>query len=62
MWIRRLKVSDFAGIQEADLELAPGLNVLYGPNELGKSTLVDAIRAALLLQDSSATASAQAVI
>ena len=57
MWIRRLKVSDFAGIREADLELGVGLNVLFGPNELGKSTLVEAIRAALLLQDSSSTAS-----
>ena len=33
-----------------------GLNVLHGPNELGKSTLVTAIRAALLLQDSASAA------
>ena len=46
----------FAGIRSADLEFAQGLNVLHGPNELGKTTLVTAIRAVLLLQDS-ATAS-----
>jgi hypothetical protein len=32
------------------LQLGPGLNILYGPNELGKSTLAEAIRAVLLLQ------------
>ena len=47
----------FAGIRSADVELDQGLNVLYGPNELGKSTLVRAIRAALLLQDSATAAS-----
>ena len=55
MWIRRLEVTHCAGIAAAGVDLAPGLNVLHGPNELGKSSLVAAIRAALLLQ-SSATA------
>ena len=53
MWIRALSVKHFAGIRSADLEFVNGLNVLHGPNELGKSTLVTAIRAALLLQDNS---------
>ena len=56
MWIRALSVRHFAGIRSVDLELVAGLNVLHGPNEFGKSTLVTAIRAALLLQDG-ATAS-----
>ena len=56
MWIRALSVKHFAGIRSADLEFVNGLNVLHGPNELGKSTLVTAIRAALLLQDSSSAA------
>ena len=50
MWIRHLQLTDFAGISQADVALEPGLNVLHGPNELGKSTLAKAIRAALLLQ------------
>ena len=50
MWIRQLEVTDCAGIRAASVSLQPGLNVLHGPNELGKSTLVSAIRAALLLQ------------
>ena len=53
MKIRRLVVKDFAAIRESDIEFGPGLNVLYGPNDLGKSTLADAIRLALLLPHTS---------
>jgi hypothetical protein len=53
MWIRQLEVRHFAGIRSASLAFGRGLNVLYGPNELGKSSLVHAIRAALLLPDGS---------
>jgi AAA domain-containing protein len=52
---RRLEVSHFRAVDRAALEFAPGLNVLYGPNDLGKTTLATAMRAALLLPaDSSA--------
>ena len=50
MWIRQVSVRHFAGIRCADLSFEHGLNVLHGPNEIGKSTLVAAMRAALLLQ------------
>src|SRR6185295_13988712 len=53
MKILRLVVKDFAAIRETDIEFGPGLNVLYGPNDLGKSTLADAIRLALLLPHTS---------
>jgi len=53
MKIRRLHVTDFAAIREADVEFGPGLNVLFGPNDLGKSTLAEAIRLALLLPHTS---------
>ena len=56
MWIKRLQVTDWAGIAAAVIDLEPGFNVLHGPNELGKSSLVSAIRAALLLQSTSAAA------
>ena len=56
MWIKRLEVTDWAGIADAAIDFDPGLNVLHGPNELGKSSLVSAIRAALLLQSTSAAA------
>ena len=44
-----LKVEHFGPIRAAELSFGPGLNVLFGPNDLGKSTLAEAIRAALLL-------------
>ena len=53
MKILRLRVTDFAAIREADIDLGRGLNVLYGPNDLGKSTLAEAIRLALLLPHTS---------
>ncbi|MDP1916243.1 MAG: hypothetical protein Q8L14_08355 [Myxococcales bacterium] len=43
-----LEVRSFQAIASARVEFSPGLNVLYGPNDLGKSTLVTALRAALL--------------
>lgn len=49
MRLRSLEVHNFRIIRHTKLEFADGLNVLYGPNELGKSTLVDALRAAFLL-------------
>ena len=58
MWIRHLQLTDFAGIAQADVALEPGLNVLHGPNELGKSTLAKAIRAALLLPTTPSAAQA----
>ena len=54
MWLRRLEVKDLAGIASAVINLKPGVNVLCGPNELGKSSLVRAIRAALLLPSAAA--------
>ena len=49
MWIRRIEVRHCAGIAEAAVDLQRGFNVLHGPNELGKSTLVSALRAAFLV-------------
>ncbi len=39
MIIRRLDIEGFGRFRDRDLELAPGLNLLFGPNEAGKSTL-----------------------
>src|ERR1700730_18010188 len=49
MRLHRLRVENFGAIGNVDLEFGPGLNVLYGPNDLGKSTVVAAIRLGLLL-------------
>ena len=56
MRFAKLQIEDFRAIRSAELELGPGLNVLYGPNDLGKSTLGVALRAALLLPSTSSVA------
>ena len=53
MKLLSLSVEHFRGVRKAAIEFGPGLNVLHGPNDLGKSSLAAAIRAALLLQASS---------
>ena len=53
MKLRKLRIASFAAIRDLEVELGPGLNVLYGPNDLGKSTIVAAIRLALLLPHTS---------
>ncbi len=53
MRLTRLEVHDFGPVRHAAVDLGPGLNVLYGRNDLGKSYLAHAIRAALLLPHTS---------
>jgi AAA domain len=53
MRILRLRITSFAAIGNVEIEFGPGLNVLYGPNDLGKSTVVAAIRLVLLLPHNS---------
>lgn len=50
MRIKSIAVRDFRAIAQCELKLGPGLNVIYGPNDLGKSTLAEALRAAFLVQ------------
>jgi len=51
MILQRLAVRHFKGIEAADYrQLAPTLNLFYGANESGKSTLVEALHFALFEQ------------
>ncbi|MBS2026229.1 MAG: hypothetical protein JST92_27825, partial [Deltaproteobacteria bacterium] len=43
-------------VRRAQVAFGPGLNVVFGPNDLGKSTLASAIQAALLVMPSSSEA------
>jgi exonuclease SbcC len=49
MIIRRVRLQPFGGIGQSDIALQAGLNVILGPNEAGKSTMVNAAFAALFL-------------
>lgn len=56
----QLGVENFRAIRRVDLEFGAGINVLHGPNDLGKSTLAAAIRAALLVPPSGSQAESYA--
>jgi putative ATP-dependent endonuclease of the OLD family len=45
--ITRAKVQNFKGLRALDISLNPKLNILVGDNEMGKSTLLEAINLAL---------------
>lgn len=47
MILRSLQIAGFGRLTARRFEFAPGLNVVYGPNESGKSTLANAIVAML---------------
>lgn len=47
MRVDRITATAFGPLRNAQLDLVPGLNVIEGPNEAGKSTWQAAIRAAL---------------
>lgn len=47
MWIERITARSFGALRDQTLELGPGMNVVFGPNEAGKSTWHAAIRMAL---------------
>jgi len=49
MIIRRLHLHPFAGAADREVAFAPGLNVVLGPNEAGKTTLRRALRQVLFV-------------
>lgn len=51
MRILRVRVPEFGPLRGVDLELAEGLNVVHGPNEAGKTTLLDFLLALLFRRE-----------
>lgn len=47
MYLADISVKNFRNIEELQLRLSPGLNVIVGENNVGKTNLLDAIRAGL---------------
>ncbi|MGH2488798.1 MAG: AAA family ATPase, partial [Candidatus Limnocylindria bacterium] len=47
MWVERVTARAFGPFRDATLELRPGLSVVVGPNEAGKSSWHAALRVAL---------------
>jgi len=50
MWIKALRIKDFGVLGTGEFQFSRGINVLYGPNEAGKTTLFDALEKALFGQ------------
>lgn len=47
MHLHHLKIANFRCLRYLEIEFTPGLNVLVGENNIGKTAVLDAIRAAL---------------
>lgn len=47
MYLAQLIISNFRKLQKAELSFQPGLNILVGANNVGKTAVVDALRALL---------------
>ncbi|GIK53232.1 MAG: hypothetical protein BroJett014_22050 [Planctomycetota bacterium] len=54
MILKSLKLADWKHLAQVRIEdLSPGINVIYGPNKAGKSTIAQALRIALIDYDHS---------
>lgn len=64
MKLLNIKLNGFGKLVNREFQLAPGLNLVFGPNEAGKSTLQRAILSALygFFDDGSITAAKRAVL
>lgn len=51
MYLSQLSISNFRKISKAELQFQPGLNVIVGANNAGKTAVVDALRALLAGHD-----------
>lgn len=47
MILRQIRLHPFGGATDRPVAFSPGLNIVLGPNEAGKSTLVNALRSVL---------------
>jgi len=43
MQAKKIKLTDYRNIEKAEIELSPGMNVIYGDNGQGKTNLLEAI-------------------
>ena len=47
MYLSKIVVNNFRNLKMIEVELSQGLNVIVGENNVGKTNLLDALRAAL---------------
>ncbi len=51
MHLHKLSICNFRKLKSVEITFEPGLNILVGPNNVGKTTVIDALRALLNNQD-----------
>ena len=56
MYLKRISIREFKTIQRLDIDFAEGLNVVFGLNETGKSTFLEALSAAFFVNADSGSA------
>ena len=44
MIIKKIRIKSFGGIKDKEIDLQEGINLVYGENEKGKSTIENFIR------------------
>jgi AAA15 family ATPase/GTPase len=44
MHIARIRIQNFRGLEDIDFSPCPGVNILVGPNAVGKTSILEAIR------------------
>ena len=47
MFLSKLTINNFRRLKDIDLEFVPGLNIIVGPNNIGKTAVTDALRSLL---------------
>jgi putative ATP-dependent endonuclease of OLD family len=57
MYLHELCVQGFRRLEDLRLRFKNGLNVIVGPNNTGKTAVVDALRVLLVAQTATSTAS-----
>jgi uncharacterized protein YhaN len=53
MKLERLKLENWRGVASREIQFADGITLIEGPNEIGKSTIVEAIQTVFTVMDSS---------
>lgn len=47
MYLSKINIRNFRNLESLEVNLSPGLNVIVGENNVGKTNLLDALRVAL---------------
>jgi DNA repair exonuclease SbcCD ATPase subunit len=61
MRLLKLKLQNWRAVEAREIEFSPGVTLIEGPNEIGKSTIIEAIQSLFTVMDSSSKADIKAI-